>query len=97
MKPDGTPVKSTTLDDLRAELKGIYDAAVADVYERETTLIEKKEALQAVIDGTKEPVAAQQEAVAEAQAALEAAQAELKAASEALQAEIERISATDAE
>ena len=90
MKPDGTPVKSTTLDDLRAELKGIYDAAVADVYERETTLIEKKEALQAVIDGTKEPVAAQQEAVAEAQA-------ELKAASEALQAEIERISATDAE
>lgn len=97
MKPDGTPVKSTTFDDLRAELKGIYDAAVADVYERETTLIEKKEALQAVIDGTKEPVAAQQEAVAEAQAALEAAQAELKAASEALQAEIERISATDAE
>ncbi len=97
MKPDGTPVKSTTLDDLRAELKGIYDAAVADVYERKTTLIEKKEALQAVIDGTKEPVAAQQEAVAEAQAALEAAQAELKAASEALQAEIERISATDAE
>ena len=97
MTSEGKPVNSKTLADLREELQSIYEAAVTTAYEKETEYINAKEALQAVIDGTKEPVAAQQEIVADAQKALEAAQAELKAASEALQAEIERISATDAE
>ena len=78
-------------------MQEIYEAAVSTAYEKETAYIDAKETLQGVIDGTKEPVAAQQEVVADAQKALEAAQAELKAATEALQAEIERISATDAE
>ena len=97
MTSEGKPVNSKTLADLRKELQEIYEAAVSTAYEKETAYIDAKETLQGVIDGTKEPGAAQQEVVADAQKALEAAQAELKAATEALQAEIERISATDAE
>lgn len=95
MKPDGTPVMSETIEALRKELNDIYDTADADVYTKETTLIHKKEAKQAVIDGTKQPVAAQKEIVEDAQKEFETAQAELKAASEALQAEIERISTVE--
>lgn len=94
MKPDGTPVSSTTIENLRKELQEIYDNAVNDEYEKETLYLEAQDALQAVIDGTKEPVEAAKEKAEKALAALQAAQTELSNAAEALQAEIERISAT---
>lgn len=93
--PNGEEHSITTIEELRKRLQEIYETEENNVYEKETTLIEKKENMQSVIDGYQDPIDSKKAQVEELANDLTEAQAELKAATEALEAEIVRISATE--